>query len=515
MVTVGVITTQTVGVSAYYVPIAGHTDYFIDPSQPAGSSGKLTNVYAKIFNDSSVSCTLKWGVYACTSLGGGEYQLTRRSLTTSVSVAAGYSGTRVLTSQSIDIHEGDLIGIEVTFTSSDSGGEFWVIGGATSTNGRILGGSSSGFTDGIYLLSNSDPFLIYGSGTNYLSGGGVGGTPRNACQDVSETMEQYDSSTGLWSVVSPQDFGLSGGDPSAYVNLTFPWDTAGVYTEDEIFVDQVAKSFVNPDNPLEHYTLRMDVFRYTDTIDDVLIDDKSMESTLGTYWTAVNSAGTTTIRTSAFKYLGSYSIQLISQEACGLNGYAGVYQNVDCLYATTTVTFYWRGTSDTFPANTFVFEVIYDGAVVYTSTPANDGSETYWRSATFNITATGTNKQLVFRVRKAIAGTYSFGVFVDAISVTTHSVATGNISNFRECWWIESSNEDVYVNPLLGDDDNLGFSWDEAFETLQKGLTSVGSSGTVHIRCTNVVQTLTSNPSSTKRILPYIYGSYYRIYINK
>lgn len=95
------------------------------------------------------------------------------------------------------------------------------------------------------------------------SGSGIGGDPRNACQLVTDviSIDEDTSATDLWGWFYLND--ISVGVDKAYVDMTFPWDTTGVEQTDEVFNDGVTRTFDNPLDDSEHYSLKIEVFSST------------------------------------------------------------------------------------------------------------------------------------------------------------------------------------------------------------------------------------------------------------
>ncbi len=623
----------------------------------ADYSGGLTSMSVRVKNNSGLTMTGRWHVFSYFYDGSSAIISHRSQSTNTVSIADGFDGVKSTTDSGLEIHAGDIIAFQLSktgtttglvsiYTTEDvSGAKYYTLIEIPSTP--------------VAIELATGGLMIYGSGSNYSTGGGIGGTPTQACQDDSETVVKDASSTGLWGLVTPRDFGLSGGDDAAYVDLTFPWATT--YAADEIFVDGVTKSYTNDDNPLEHYTLKMSVFRYNDVPDYtrtlVASPDTTTDSTidsfaiLGSYLYALvgesNSVGVTgkVYRTSngtswSLVYTGTSGVA--GQDMCthgsalyvlfqdgtlmkstngttytdvtgtwsGNNAWCihsfGSYIYCGCWYAGNKVYRSTDGSSWTmvatglpenpghFASSSTTLYLIYgsagycshttDGTTWTTETPTtnmpvrclayfggylyagNSAGNSLIRSsddgATWSVTISTTLSGSVFTSvysdgTYVWAGNYYTGEFfvlasgtwyemMDVGSVGIYStivwngsiyvgygggvsgysqiyvldrydpvVATGRVYDFHECWWVESSNDDKYVAPSTGSDSNLGFSWDEAFATLQKGLDEVGGGGVVHTKCHTTIHTLTANPSSSKVVKPYVDGSYDKIYITK
>lgn len=654
-ITVGIPTTASSAAGVGVGASSGGYKTFICFSNPCNGNGLLSTLAAHIHNDTGSPVSARFITYACTDLGGGNYQITQRARTGAYSIAKGTDGLTAIYSQSLEVHKTDVIGLQIYFPigSYDFEDVFTVYGGDGYTP-RYYTIVTGTFTSKTVNAGVSDPFIIYGSGDSYSGeggsgGGGIGGNPKSACHDVTETVTEDESSTGLWGVVTPRDFGLSGGKDAAYVDLTFPWDTAGDYTESEIFVDGVNKGYDNPTNPMEHYTLQMDVFRYNgispltmtnvkelSTSEDTdtwgLIEfngylyaglgkwqyasDKGelFRSSNGTSWTSVWSSSTLSIAClcvhDSYLYM-SLSGGAMKRSSDGITWTditsPGIYVNdmvsfgsylyVGCYYGghvvrrstdgstwTTVVTFaHSNGTTNrSFAKSSTRIYISQGSGYIYNTTDGTtwtevDGSRavnrihyfgsylwgnvggTLYRSSDNGATwsssiatgeadiwgmcndgtnmcfGTGDHGKIYILSGSTWYLAYSFGSYrIDKVAVFNsilyvglgyHSivykadrgietVATGRVYDFHECWWIEATNGDVYVAPATGNNSNLGFSWDEAYATLQKGLDEVGNGGVVHVKCHTTVHTV-SNISDSKIIKPYTEGSYNKIYITK
>jgi len=471
----------------------------------ADNSGGLTSVSVRIKNNSGLTLTGRWHVFSYTFTGGSAIVSHRGQSATTVSIANGFDGVKSLSISALEIHAGDIIAFQISKTGTTTG--LVSIYTTEDVSGAKYYTLPEIPSEPVAIELATGGLMIYGTGSNYPVGGGIGGTPTDACHEVSETVEQDASSTGLWGLVTPRDFGLSGGDDAAYVDLTFPWSTVGTFAEDEIFVDGVTKSYVNDDNPLEHYTLRMNVFRYN--FDIPAFTNGGFED-YSTGWSTSGSNGSYGVNTSWYVE-GTRSMFIAVHEQTSNDAYEYLYQTFDLPAGTTSIKYTFR--RDSLTANS-QFEVLADGVVVATHSGGTVGG-VYSNSSFDIIFSTAGSHTIGFRTRQIASGSGYARYSLDDVAIVSYpSLATGNVYDFRECWWVEASNGDVYVDPAAGDDDNLGFSWDEAFETLQQGLDSVGGGGIVHVRCNNTVQTLTANPSASKIIKPYLDRTIYQEFPN-
>lgn len=520
-ITVGIPTTASSAAGVGVGASSGGYKTFICFSNPCNGNGLLSTLAAHIHNDTGSPVSARFITYACTDLGGGNYQITQRARTGAYSIAKGTDGLTARYSQSLEVHKTDVIGLQIYFPtgSYDFEDVFTVYGGDEYTP-RYYTIVTGTFTSKTVNAGVSDPFIIYGSGDSYSGeegsgGGGIGGNPKSACHDVTESVEQNGISTGLWGVVRPRDFGVSGGESAAYVDLTFPWDTAGTYHSDEVFIDGVTKSYTRASNPMERYTLKMDVLRYTGDRPDITISNGGFET--NDTWTGSGSGE----YSSEYVALGGSRSRVLAlgdttDSTVGFSSgdYAAVSQTISAMQD-GTVYFYWRwGYSNiSVTSGTSVVEVLLDGVVVWDEVINDYGAANTWYAA--SIAVSEGDHTLTFRHRATSTKVPGIlFVWIDSVESSTSNVPTGRVYNFHECWWMESSNGDVYVAPATGNNSNLGFSWDEAYATLQKGLDEVGNGGVVHIKCHTTVHKV-SNISNSKIIKPYTEGSYNKIYITK
>lgn len=523
-ITVGIPTTASSAAGVGVGASSGGYKTFICFSNPCNGNGLLSTLAAHIHNDTGSPVSARFITYACTDLGGGNYQITQRARTGAYSIAKGTDGLTAIYSQSLEVHKTDVIGLQIYFPtgSYDFEDVFTVYGGDGYTP-RYYTIVTGTFTSKTVNAGVSDPFIIYGSGDSYSGeegggGGGIGGDPKSACHDVTESVEQNGISTGLWGVVRPRDFGVSGGESAAYVDLTFPWDTAGTYHSDEVFIDGVTKSYTRANNPLERYTLKMDVLRYTGDRPDITISNGEFET--NDTWTGSGSGEYSSAYVGGVAHSGSRSRVLAlgdtTDSTVGFSSgdYAAVSQTISAMQD-GTVYFYWRwGYSNiSVTSGTSVVEVLLDGVVVWDEVINDYGAANTWYAA--SIAVSEGDHTLTFRHRATSTKVPGIlFVWIDSVESSTSNVPTGRVYNFHECWWMESSNGDVYVAPATGNNSNLGFSWDEAYATLQKGLDVVGKGGVVHVKCHTTVHQV-SNISDSKIIKPYTEGSYNKIYITK
>ncbi|MFA7147527.1 MAG: hypothetical protein WC109_01710 [Syntrophomonadaceae bacterium] len=517
-------------------PGAGQYRTFFNLLDTADGNGTITNCGMRYCNDSGITLSLNLCIYACTPLGINaqgtyDYMLTKRSTILSTTAVNGTSGVwvnRSFTGRSAEVRLGDVIGLEVYWSSAGNvGGGFDVATGtseASEISGAIYKGRVTTSATIVTSSSSARAYKLYGTGPDFeggsggIGGGGVGGSPRDACHSVTEGVEQDAISTGLWGVVRPRDFGVSGGDSAAYVDLTFPWDTAGTYHSDEVFIDGVTKSYTRANNPLERYTLKMDVLRYTGDRPDITISNGEFET--NDTWTGSGSGEYSSAYVGGVAHSGSRSRVLAlgdtTDSTVGFSSgdYAAVSQTISAMQE-GTVYFYWRWgyLNISVTSGTSVVEVLLDGVVVWDEVINDYGAANTWYAA--SIAVSEGDHTLTFRHRATSTKVPGIlFVWIDSVESSTSNVPTGRVYNFHECWWIEATSGDVYVAPATGSDSNLGFSWDEAYATLQKGLDEVGKGGVVHVKCHTTVHRV-SNISDSKIIKPYTEGSYNKIYITK
>lgn len=167
-----------------------------------------------------------------------------------------------ISSASLSVATDDYIGV-IFKVIVDSGDfhycNFYLLGDTDRDDGDY-------YIDTVYPSGNFDvdgiasgtwSFDIHGSQVTH---GGVGGTPNQSCHTDTGTYETGEPTVDTWGVLEPQSFGVSGGIDSVYADVTFPWDTSGIYEEDVILQNNVTRTFDNPNNEYEHCSYRVQVF---------------------------------------------------------------------------------------------------------------------------------------------------------------------------------------------------------------------------------------------------------------
>lgn len=453
-------------------------------ANPADNNGGITQPSVRIKNTSGLTVTGRFHVFGLFYDGSTARVTLRSSASSSFVIANGFDGVKSPVISAMEIHQGDVIAIQLSKTGTASGAtSIYTTDGVSNAKWYSLLELPTQPT--VIELANGAP-MIYGSGPNYSVGTGIGGEPRNLCHSVNETVNKNNTSQGLWGRVTPRDFGVSGGVSSAYIDLTFPWSNAGVYAEDEVFQSGVTRSFINSNNPMEHYTLKMDVFRYTESFPDAKILDNSFED--GGVWVSSVTSHAATARSGVSGITPDGA--LVGSFTLGPNFVSGNYaaytqSNVEVVLS-CTVEFRWRWGCSTLspPSGQSVAEILVDGSVVW-SANLPSGTINTWQDGSFTISS-GT-RTIVIRQRATGSGSHTMYFYADFLNATTtHNETTGRCYNFYECWWVESSNGDVWVDGIDGSDYNLGTEG-APFKTLEKGYAEVETGGTINVKCQSTV----------------------------
>lgn len=176
--------------------------------------------------------------------------------------------------ESLYVGEGDIIGIEFELTNT-SGSAKSIYFGAASTSNKDIFFEYSAFTNGsaygagdrwdaitlnasvkLYAaLTAAPPNPDPGSG-----GAGASSTPADGCNDISSTYEVGEYFDNYWGTNGGyiEDIDTASSPKRAMVTVEMPWGWEKL--DDEIIYVGTVKTFTNPNNANEHYSLELEVF---------------------------------------------------------------------------------------------------------------------------------------------------------------------------------------------------------------------------------------------------------------
>lgn len=266
MVDVGIDATLNSGSGTSF---AGKYQVYVNLENPCDVARNITEVKARIVLNSGASdITVQFRSYKIDGTSLALTSSTSWMATTTIGdivrtyVTSFTVGADELIACAIHDPHADFVGADANLTAANSSYSYdptVLVGGETDSFSVI-----SNYTS--HTSGNPNGSLCGGTGDITGSGSGIGGDPRNACHNETGTWEVNDVVDDTWGYMKVTQFSTEASSPQkVWCDVTYPWDTSGELQFDEIFSEGITKTFDNPLDDSEHWSITADVIDYVDS----------------------------------------------------------------------------------------------------------------------------------------------------------------------------------------------------------------------------------------------------------